>query len=128
LQGFLASPDGGNLLTAYRRAGNIVRIETKRDGRRYDGTSDPAKFAAPEEKALNHGLDRVSEATARALAAEAFEDAMRTMATLRPSIDAFFDRVTVNTEDRELRENRLRLLARIQATLDSVADFTKIEG
>ena len=128
LQGFLAGADGGNLLTAYRRAGNIVRIETKRDGRSYDGASDPGRFAAPEEVALNESLGAIAEKTARALADEAFEDAMRTMAGLRPPIDAFFDRVTVNAEDGGLRENRLRLLAQIQATLDRVADFTKIEG
>jgi glycyl-tRNA synthetase beta chain len=36
--------------------------------------------------------------------------------------------VTVNCDDRDLRANRLRLLARIGATLDRVADFSKIEG
>ncbi|HEX9646140.1 MAG TPA: DALR anticodon-binding domain-containing protein, partial [Alphaproteobacteria bacterium] len=57
-----------------------------------------------------------------------FEVAMAALATLRTPIDAFFDRVTVNTEDARLRENRLRLLSQIRASLASVADFTRLEG
>jgi glycyl-tRNA synthetase beta chain len=50
------------------------------------------------------------------------------LAKLRPAVDAFFDKVTVNAEDPELRENRLRLLNQLPAALAPVADFAKIEG
>ncbi|MGH6719097.1 MAG: glycine--tRNA ligase subunit beta [Alphaproteobacteria bacterium] len=128
LQGFLDDAAGADLLTAYRRAGNIVRIEAKRDGRAYDGRPDPARFALPEERALDAGLAGVAAAADAALAREAFADAMHAMAALKAPVDAFFDRVTVNADDPMLRENRLRLLARIQGTLDRVADFSRIEG
>lgn len=128
LQTFLDGADGATLLTAYRRAGNIVRIEAKRDGRAYDGAADPRRFAATEERVLGTELVAVAGRAERALGAEDFAQAMRAMAALKAPIDAFFDRVTVNCEDTALRENRLRLLAQIQGTLDRVADFTKIEG
>lgn len=128
LQAFLDGDDGATLLTAYRRAGNIVRIEAKRDGRGYDGAADPARYAAEEERALGAGLAAAVGRTQSALDAEDFALAMRTMATLKAPIDAFFDRVTVNCDDTALRENRLRLLAQIQGTLDRVADFSRIEG
>ncbi|MGI0148049.1 MAG: DALR anticodon-binding domain-containing protein, partial [Thermoplasmata archaeon] len=63
-----------------------------------------------------------------ALAAEHYEEAMRLLARLRPAVDAFFDKVTVNAPEPELRANRLRLLAAIPATLGRVADFSRIEG
>ena len=53
---------------------------------------------------------------------------MKIMATLREPVDAFFDRVTVNCEEPEVRRNRLMMLSRIPATLNLVADFSKIEG
>jgi glycyl-tRNA synthetase beta chain len=57
---------------------------------------------------------------------------MRAMALLRPHVDAFFDKVTVNVdgggEEKKLRENRLRLLNQIRAATLAVADFSKIEG
>jgi glycyl-tRNA synthetase beta chain len=53
---------------------------------------------------------------------------MASLAGLRPYVDAFFDKVTVNDPDPKLRANRLRLLSRIRATLGQVADFGRIEG
>jgi len=50
------------------------------------------------------------------------------MASLRVPLDHFFDRVTVNAPEPELRRNRLRLLNRVRATMDRVADFSRIEG
>ena len=50
------------------------------------------------------------------------------MARLRGPVDAFFDKVKVNDGDPSVRENRLRLLSRLRATLHLVADFSKIEG
>lgn len=128
LESFLATEDGANLLTAFRRASNIVAIEEKRDGGRYDGKIDPALLRQAEERAL---VDRLTEASARAgtfLEREEFQKAMSELARLRRPVDDFFDKVTVNCDDAVLRENRLRLLSRIRATLNKVADFSKIEG
>jgi glycyl-tRNA synthetase beta chain len=70
----------------------------------------------------------VERDAAAAVAKEDFEAAMAAMARLRAPVDAFFDHVTVNTDDPRLRQNRLRLLNRIRATTLTVADFSKIEG
>jgi len=53
---------------------------------------------------------------------------MAAMAKLRPAVDAFFDRVTVNVDDGKLRENRLKLLSEIREATRAVADFSRIEG
>ena len=47
---------------------------------------------------------------------------------LRAPVDAFFEGVKVNDDDKSVRENRLELLSRLRATLHLVADFSKIEG
>ena len=128
LEAFLKSDDGANLLVAYRRAANIVRIEEKRDGRAYDGEPEPTAMRQDEERALFRALGSAAAAARTAVTAEDFKGAMTALAALRAPVDRFFDAVTVNVEDRALRANRLRLLARIRATLDRVADFSKIEG
>ena len=53
---------------------------------------------------------------------------MKSLASLRKPLDDFFDKVTVNDPDPALRRNRLRLLNQIRATMDRVADFSRIEG
>jgi glycyl-tRNA synthetase beta chain len=73
-------------------------------------------------------LTRTESEIETALADEAFESAMKSLAGLRQPIDAFFDEVTVNVDDSAVRGNRLRLLARIQGVMNNVADFSKVEG
>jgi glycyl-tRNA synthetase beta chain len=128
LGAFLKTSDGANLLVAYRRAANIVRIEEKRDGRSYDEEIDPAALRQEEERELYRALGAASAASRTAIGAEDFKGAMTALASLRKAVDSFFDKVTVNADDRDLRANRLRLLGRIRVTLDRVADFSKIEG
>ncbi|MCW2248252.1 glycyl-tRNA synthetase beta chain [Azospirillum fermentarium] len=128
LQAFVGSEDGANLLTAYKRASNIVRIEEKKDGITHDAAPDAALLAQDEEKALSAALDSAAQAAGPLLEREDFAGTMAALAALRGPVDAFFDKVTVNADDAALRVNRLRLLGRIRATLNSVADFSRIEG
>ena len=128
LDAFLASEDGANLLTAYRRAANIVRIEEKKDGRSHGGEAEEALLQAGEEAALHAALTHASHAAEETLAREDYAAAMHGLSGLRRPVDAFFDEVLVNVEEAAVRENRLRLLSQIVGTLDRVADFSQIEG
>ncbi len=128
LQSFLKSDDGANLLVGYRRAANILRIEEKKDGKTYSGEPDPALLQAAEEKSLFTAMATANDLIKAELERERFAEAMTAMARMRAPVDAFFEKVTVNDKDSNLRENRLKLLARIVATAHTVADFSKIEG
>ena len=81
-----------------------------------------------EEAALVAALDSAEPKAILAIADEDFTAAMAALATLRGPIDAFFDKVTVNVEMAEQRENRLKLLNEIREATRAVADFSKIEG
>jgi glycyl-tRNA synthetase beta chain len=125
---FLDTEDGRNLLAGYKRAANIIRIEEKKDGREYTGTPDRNLYKQDEERNLAYEMERAKLGTARAIENEDFEGAMGHLSRLRPFVDAFFDKVTVNVDDQPLRENRLKLLNQIRAATRTVADFSKIEG
>jgi glycyl-tRNA synthetase beta chain len=125
---FLDTDDGKNLLVGFRRAANILRDEEKKDKASYAGEPDAKLLTAPEEKALADAIGKVEAEVATALQKEDFAAAMGAIAKLRQPVDAFFDKVTVNTDDKSLRENRLKLLNRIRAATRSVADFSRIEG
>src|SRR5262249_17570328 len=132
LRKFLDTEDGKNLLAGYKRATNIIRIEEKKDGRRYIDRPDQSRYRQEEEKALAGAIDTVRAEASGAVKAEDYEAAMRAMAKLRPYVDAFFEKVTVNvadgTEKKELRENRLKLLNQIRVATEAVADFSCIAG
>jgi len=124
--GLLSSPDGADLLTAYRRAANILRIEDRKDGP-HVGDPDRSRLRETEEADLTHALEHMRDVT-DLLAREDYAGAMSRMATLRAPLDAFFDRVTVNAAQSELRRNRLALLHRVRSVMDRVADFSRIES
>jgi glycyl-tRNA synthetase beta chain len=125
---FLATEDGASLLALVRRALNILRIEEKKDGRSFEGSPAAKLLKDKEEKALHTAIKAVGKEVETALASEDFEGAMTALAKLRAPVDAFFDKVTVNVDNAEVRENRLALLAQIRALTLQIADFSKIEG
>ncbi len=125
---FLDTDDGANLLTGVKRAQNILRIEEKKDKRSFDGSPDESLLKDKEEKGLAKAITEATKAASAAVEKEDFEGAMAALAKLRTPVDAFFDNVTVNTDDAGLRENRLKLLNQIREATLAVADFSKIEG
>jgi len=128
LGAFLDTDDGKNLLAGYKRATNIIRIEEKKDKRDFTGAPDAKLLSQDEEKALAAAIERAKQEASAAVATEDFAAAMSAMARLRQTVDAFFDKVTVNVDDGKLRENRLKLLNEIRAATRAVADFARIEG
>jgi glycyl-tRNA synthetase beta chain len=144
LQSFVGTDDGANLLAGYKRAANILKkspveqpaaVPARPGDERPEaqtataaGTEGLSYTPEKDEAALIAALDAAEPAAARAVEAEDFEAAMAALATLRAPIDAFFDTVTVNDPDAAKRSARLNLLARVRASVHTVADFSKIEG
>ncbi|HEV2509310.1 glycine--tRNA ligase subunit beta [Bosea sp. (in: a-proteobacteria)] len=129
---FLDTEDGKNLLAGYRRAANILKAEEKKDGEgAFAGKADLQLIADAgliEEKALAVALAQATPKAEAAITAEDYEGAMAALAELRPAVDAFFDKVTVNDPDPALRANRLKLLNQLREATRAVADFGRIAG
>lgn len=129
---FLETEDGKSLLAGYKRAANILKAEEKKDGEgAFAGAADLGLIAQAgliEEKGLAVALAQATPKAEAAVAAEDYEGAMAALADLRPAVDAFFDKVTVNDPDPALRANRLRLLNQLRAATRAVADFGRIAG
>lgn len=121
LSSFLETDDGTNLLAGYKRASNILKEVA-------DASVNESLLEAAEEKALYSALQTASEDAESALENEDFEKAMAALSSLRAPIDAFFDKVIVNADNVEVRANRLALLTEIRAAVNTVADFSLIEG
>lgn len=127
LEEFIATDDGANLLVAYRRAANILRIEEAKDGS-ITGKVIQETLIEPAEKALDDALG-IARVQLKAIPIQlGFGVLLRNLATLRLPIDTFFNDVTVNADDPKLRRNRLRLLAIMRDTINKIADFSKLEG
>jgi glycyl-tRNA synthetase beta chain len=127
LDGFLQTEDGANLLAGYKRAVNILKAEEKK-GPLPVGEPADMKAAPAEESGLINALGHAEIEIGKALEREDFAGAMRELAALRAPVDAFFDKVLVNSDVAAERENRLRLLAKVRDAMGRVADFGLITG
>jgi glycyl-tRNA synthetase beta chain len=127
LDAFLKTDDGANLLAGYKRAVNILKAEEKKGPL---PTGAPARMASssPEEQALIAAVAELENKLDAALDSEDFAGAMRLLANLRAPVDAFFDKVLVNSTVSEERDNRLRLLAKVRDAMGQVADFAQVTG
>ena len=127
LDRFLGGDDGKNLLAGYKRAQNILKAEEKKAPL---PAGDPQEMAdaPPEERGLIAALGHAQIEAGKALAREDFEAAMRELAALRVPVDAFFDKVLVNSDVAAERDNRLRLLGKVRDVMGQVADFGQISG
>jgi glycyl-tRNA synthetase beta chain len=55
-----------------------------------------------------------------------YRPALEMIASLRPKVDLFFDKVLVNAPDAKIRQNRLTLLHTLLAEFSTIADFSEI--
>jgi glycyl-tRNA synthetase beta chain len=91
---------------------------------------EQAKFEGGkvEPELLDHGPERglSDAANALQLSGASYREALERIATLRPAVDLFFDKILVNAPDERLRQNRLALLHSILTKFSSIADFSEI--
>lgn len=128
LDGFLATDDGANLLAGYKRASNILKAEEKK-GAVPTGMVETGLPGQPEqETALAFAAAAAATAVDAALETEDFAAAMTALSRLRAPVDAFFDKVMVNSDVAEERDNRLKLLGHVRAVMGRVADFGMVGG
>ena len=81
-----------------------------------------------EELALIAASEELAPRLETTLDGEDFAGAMRELSRLRGPVDAFFDKVLVNSTVSEERDNRLRLLAKVRDAMGQVADFAQVTG
>ncbi len=127
LSAFLATENGANLLAGYKRATNILRAEEKKSGWK-NAPSYLRDAEPPEETKLRRSLQERELYIRGAIQDERFGEAMKGLAELRGPVDAFFEKVLVNSDIPEERENRLNLLAEVRGLMDQVADFSLVAG
>ncbi|MEB3701569.1 Glycine--tRNA ligase beta subunit [Candidatus Bealeia paramacronuclearis] len=128
LDSFLVTENGENLVSGFKRATNILKIEEGKDKTSYTPTPQPHLFLELEEKTLFGALEDLKPELEQLMNDALYDTAMSRLARLRVEIDHFFERVTVNDANLEIRQNRLKLLALIYHALIQVADFSKLEG
>ncbi len=124
VRAFAALPEAAPLAAANKRVNNILK---KSDTAQGEATPlEAALLQEPAEKSLYEALMRVAPKADEHFNQGNYTASLQELAALKAPVDAFFDKVMVNAEDPALRNNRLALLARLHATMNRVADLSKL--
>ncbi len=123
---FLGLPEAASLTAANKRISNILKKAEVEIGA--GGTVDATLLREPAEKALQEAVSGIAGGVTRALDKRDYGTALTRLATLRPTVDAFFDGVMVNAEDPALKRNRLALLSELRGMFAGIADLSCLPG
>ncbi|HEY6445553.1 MAG TPA: glycine--tRNA ligase subunit beta [Acidobacteriaceae bacterium] len=119
------SEDLAAIAAAFRRIKNILR-QAREKGIAVDGKLDQNAFAEPGERQLFDAANRLAHIVEGFRSRREYRQALEHIATLRPHVDLFFDKVMVMAEDESVRRNRLALIAWVLGGFSSMADFSEL--
>jgi glycyl-tRNA synthetase beta chain len=120
------SEDFAAIAAAFKRMKNIVRQAEEKGGSIPISFPDQALFRDDAERGLSSRASQVGSDFQNLRRVRKYREALELIATLRPNVDLFFDKVMVMVEDEAVRNNRLILIAQILSAFSSVADFSEI--
>ena len=121
VRAFMLLPEAESLVAANKRIGNIL----KKAERVPDGF-DPARLFEPAEKELSRAYAQVRPEAEKLFADGDYTGMLKSLVPLKLPVDRFFDDVMVNVDDVAVRNNRLALLASLRATMNRVADLSRL--
>jgi glycyl-tRNA synthetase beta chain len=124
LAGFLRLPDAAGLTAANKRIANILR----KAGEQPSPRVDPGLLTDPSERQLAGEIESLRQDVERLVTARSYEEALARLASLRPTLDSFFDQVLVMADDLRVRANRLALLTALQRLFLHIANLSRLPG
>ena len=122
VQAFASLPEAAALAAANKRIVNILR----KSGAEAAGAVDRARLADGAEHDLYLAFQKLSPQVDADYGSGDFAAALRALATAKPVVDRYFDDVMVMDDDPAIRANRLALLRGVAATMNRVADISKL--
>ena len=123
------SEDLAAIAAAFKRIKNILR-QAEEKGILNPGQATGATrvdlLEDPAEKALYAEAKKLAPVVEEFRKRQQYQQAIEKIATLRPHVDLFFDKVMVMVEDKAVRDNRLTLIGEILGGFSRVADFSEL--
>ncbi len=123
------SEDFTAIAAAFKRSKNILRQAAEKEPANtayLRGEVIGASLTDPAEKILFAEEEKLAPVVEDLRGRREYSRALEEIATLRPHIDLFFDKVMVMVDDPAIRQNRLALIATVLGSFSSIADFSEI--
>ncbi|MGB7190236.1 MAG: glycine--tRNA ligase subunit beta [Acidobacteriaceae bacterium] len=119
------SDDFLSVCAAFKRMKNILK-QAKEKGEALTDRVLTGRFSDMAESELEKRSGLVKDEVEKLSKGHRYREALEQIATLRPHVDLFFDKVMVMVDDPAVRQNRLALIAMVLGSFSSIADFSEI--
>jgi glycyl-tRNA synthetase beta chain len=133
VRAFLKLPEAESLSIAFKRVRNILKeglaeCSTQEEKEEIGfGEIDNTLLKEKAERDLAKQITEHQEEVKSLYERKEYTKALTTLAKLKQPIDKFFDTVMVMTDDKELRNNRLTLLQKLENLFLHVADISLLQ-
>lgn len=124
LEGFKKNPACSLLTIAFKRVSNILRGQGSRVK---EQEIDVSLFEYPNENELLDIVKKIAPKIEKFWGQGDYEKVFETLASLKGTIDTFFDKVMVMVEDERICTNRLVLLNGVRNLYFQIADLSKLQ-
>ncbi len=121
---FIAREEGRNIISSYKRSFNIIEKANKD----ITGRPDAVLFRKEEEKVLFEKINEIRKAFTVKEDKKNYENLIYQLSEAKTLTDNFFDKVKVNDENNDIKNNRLELLKMLCNTFNIFINFSKLEG
>jgi glycyl-tRNA synthetase beta chain len=121
VRAFAALPEAESLAAANKRIGNILK-----QAEAVPADFDDGLMLLPEEKSLASSFRGLQPAVDKAFRDLDYTGALKSLASLKAPVDAFFDKVMVMDKDARVRANRIAFLGKLHGTMNRIADLSKL--
>jgi glycyl-tRNA synthetase beta chain len=108
---------------AFKRIKNILR---QAEDKQFEVLVDGRSFLGGEALALDLATTSLAPKVTELRTQRNYQDALAAIATLRPAVDAFFDKVMVLDSDQNVRGANLEVISNTLNSFSSIADFSEI--
>ncbi|KTC65563.1 glycyl-tRNA synthetase beta chain [Legionella adelaidensis] len=112
-----------SLSAACKRVNNLLQHADSKD----NCPVDSSLLKEPAEKALLQHVEKIEQAIAPLYTSSEYNSILNLLASLKEPVDGFFDHVMVMVDEPQLKQNRLRLLLRLQGLLQGIADISQLQ-
>ena len=119
---------GKDAVYSFKRASSILSHESKKLTKELTGRPDAVLFRKDEEKFLFEKLNEIRKCFTVKEDRKDYEELLAKLADIKELTDNFFDNVTVNDENNDIKNNRLELMLMFCKTFNAYIDFSKLDG
>lgn len=120
---FRSTPAGISLAAANKRIKNLLK---QTDGKIPTNVNDTL-FQTDVERNLAAKVAGITPRVKESLSKQQYDEALTSLASLRESVDNFFETVRVMDDDAAIRDNRVALLSSIDALFMQTADISLLQ-